>query len=401
MSSLPFIMGEVSSEVLQDASGNPVLVVVGRHNAGSPNTPDTDYATMILNITSNTWYRSPANRSYPADHMAGGAINNKMLVVGGFVGPGQAQAAGVLQIYDPVADTWTLGAPCPVASAAGGSAVVNGSLYYCGGVNKGGSLPPVKDCARYDMDTNNWTSIAPMPYAVHHPSMGTDGERLYVFGGRTSSGNSVLGPVDYTQIYDIASGTWSANYTRLPERRGGMGAAILHGGRLHVFGGETRCSTFRLTCPNATVGIDDEGVFTRIDRYDPATDSWDLADPGMAVPRHGIWPTLGPAPPGAPGAAGPSPVVYVCAGGDLGGRWGNVEACQYMTFDNDATTPAPAGSAEAQPNRTINAGNVSVIELLRSGDAEVPRVSIMHLHWAALAWGLLLLAQLLKQLLGS
>jgi len=60
-----------------------------------------------------------------------------------------------------------------------------------------------------------------------------------------------------------------------------MGKAVYFGGEFWVFGGET------LDGPGATR----EGVYDRVDVYDPRTNTW-RAGPAMPTARHGIFPLL-------------------------------------------------------------------------------------------------------------
>jgi hypothetical protein len=60
-----------------------------------------------------------------------------------------------------------------------------------------------------------------------------------------------------------------------------MGKAAYDGREFWVFGGET------LDGP----GANREGVYDRVDIYDPARNRW-RAGPPMPTPRHGIFPVL-------------------------------------------------------------------------------------------------------------
>lgn len=106
-----------------------------------------------------------------------------------------------------------------------------------------------------------------MPDGVNHAAAGTDGERLFVFGGR--KGGNVVGPgFDYTQIYDPVTNEWTSSeldptIPPLPIGRGGTGRAIYQDGVFMVFGGET-------DQPNDSFpgeGLAPGRVFERIDIY--------------------------------------------------------------------------------------------------------------------------------------
>ena len=67
----------------------------------------------------------------------------------------------------------------------------------------------------------------------------------------------------------------------MPEGRGGTGKAVYLDGEFYVFGGETKDDA------DATA----EGVFDRVDVYDPVARSWRI-EAAMPRPRHGTFPVL-------------------------------------------------------------------------------------------------------------
>ena len=89
-----------------------------------------------------------ARKSAPHYHRAGagGVINGKFYVVGGFQGRTPVAA---LDVYDPTSDSWTTRAPLPVGGAVTGTAL-QGKLYVLAGTK----------AYRYDPGTNKWSAIA-------------------------------------------------------------------------------------------------------------------------------------------------------------------------------------------------------------------------------------------------
>ena len=125
----------------------------------------------------------------------------------------------------------------------------------------------------------------PMPAGRNHAAFNTNGQKLFVFGGR-EGGNVVGNGFDDVQVYDPATNTWEASFQAgsslepLPVGRGGMGRAVFWRGEFYVFGGET------LNGPGALPG---SRVYDRVDVYDPKRNTW-RADRRMLNPRHGIYP---------------------------------------------------------------------------------------------------------------
>ncbi|KAG2445324.1 hypothetical protein HYH02_008790 [Chlamydomonas schloesseri] len=221
-------------------SGAQTLLVVGQSTNSTNNG-----LTLLLDVESNTWRRG-APRLCFGDHMASAVLDNKLYLVGGFAS------------YCSTCLIWR-------------------SLYYCGGVKNAtlatSSNVPVSSCARYDVDEGTWTLIASMPAGVHHAAAGTDGARMFVFGGRQSAGRGLGKDVNFTQVYDPATNTWSSStrgqLSPLPVARGGMGAAAYLGGLFYVMGGETSCGTIT-PCPNPATGLTVDGVYSRVDRSSSA-----------------------------------------------------------------------------------------------------------------------------------
>jgi N-acetylneuraminic acid mutarotase len=176
---------------------------------------------------------------------------------------------------------WAAGSVC--------TALIGNKIYAAGGIV--GSAT-VDDCAVYDIGANTWTPLASMPFQKgrNHAATGTDGQTVYVFGGRgvgSGSNNVVANGFDHVQIYDPATNTWSASFDPgstippLPIGRGGTGKAVFYKGEFYVIGGET------LTGPGAQPG----NVYNRVDVYDPVTKTWRL-EAKLPTPRHGIFPVI-------------------------------------------------------------------------------------------------------------
>ncbi|MEL6716462.1 MAG: kelch repeat-containing protein, partial [Planctomycetota bacterium] len=131
--------------------------------------------------------------------------------------------------------------------------------------------------AVYDPTLDAWTPLGAMPTPVNHAAAGTDGTRMYVFGGR--QGNNVPQPgFDDVQIYDPIADSWetsdAGDVAAMPLPRGGTGRAAWLDGAFWIMGGE-----------DASVAYEDVQV------YDPVADTW-RTDAPMKTPRHGIFPTV-------------------------------------------------------------------------------------------------------------
>ena len=171
--------------------------------------------------------------------------------------------------------------------APSASAVIGKSVYVAGGIVDGRTTPRM---AMLELATMTWSERAPMPRPRNHAASGTDGTRFYVFGGRgpgSGDDNVVADGYDDVQIYDPATNHWTVSDgragspARLPQARGGTGKAVFVNGEFWVIGGETL----------AGAGASPNGVYARVDIYDPQRNSWRVG-PALTTARHGVFPVL-------------------------------------------------------------------------------------------------------------
>jgi N-acetylneuraminic acid mutarotase len=267
---MPASLAEVATGVIDGK-----LYVVG----------ELDPTTFVYDLAANTWSAAAA-RPHPGNHHAAEVINGKLYLFGGF----DFGSEGAVQVYDPAANAWTKGADMPFAAGSSATSLIGGKVYVAGGIvgGSGAGGTTTNRAAAYDPATDAWTELAPMPQARNHTAAATDGQRMYVFGGRgpgSGDRNVTTNGFDTFQLYDPATNIWQSSdapgstLPPLPQARGGMGKAVYLGGRFYVIGGET------LTGPGAT----GDGVYRRVDVYDPTANAWDR-DADMPTARHGIFP---------------------------------------------------------------------------------------------------------------
>jgi hypothetical protein len=186
-------------------------------------------------------------------HAAAAAFDGSIFVLGGErrdLGLSPGPASAIVTRFDPVLDTWSLGAPLAVARRALTAASGDGVLAAIGGYDQAGN--PVGTTERLALGASGWSQGSPMPTARAHAAAAALGGRIYVVGG-TDAGSFALGTVE---SYDPITDSWRAE-TPLPHPRAECRAAAF-AGRLVVAGGRR----------NAT---DDEPW---LDVFDPTTGSW-------------------------------------------------------------------------------------------------------------------------------
>lgn len=265
-------LASVSTPLGEVAAGtiDGILYLVGEGN----------HATFAYDLLNRQWQSVKAQRPFPGSHHAAEVIAGKLYLIGGF----DNGAEGKVQIYDPVGNFWSTGTPMPWSAGSVATALIDGKIYVAGGVV---GTSTVNNCAVYDPDLDSWTSLAAMPDSGrNHATAGTNGSKLFVFGGRRA-GNWPTNGYNSTMVYDPMTNTWAwsgdgvSGLAPLPEARGGMGKAVWYRGEFYVFGGET------LDDPDAN----GNGVYDRVDVYNPTTNIW-RAEAKMPNPRHGTFPVL-------------------------------------------------------------------------------------------------------------
>jgi N-acetylneuraminic acid mutarotase len=183
--------------------------------------------TFVYNANGNSWAASASSHYVHNQTAAVGVIDNKIYVAGGTGTPSERE----LEVYDPVANTWTVKAPMSVARNHCGGGVINGKFYVVGGrfglsntnaleptprsgiaaavVNNelwvfGGEEPGTLhgEVEVYDPVSNTWRQEPNMPFPRHGIWASVMGNKIYIPGGSSAPG---LGATDTNQIFTVTS----------------------------------------------------------------------------------------------------------------------------------------------------------------------------------------------------
>ncbi len=188
------------------------LYVIGGWPSGSTN-------TRVYDPLTDDWdYLATLPEAYSWGHTSA-VVNDEIYVIGGSHGPHVTK-------YSPDTDTWTTGlAPLPVNSSSVAGATIDGLIYVVG----------VDDNLQiYDPVADSWSLGAAVPKRTWRPSVSAISGLLYLFGGSTAS-ISGGGDLPDAQVYDPNTDSWDS-IPDMPTNRYWSAAAV-NDGTVYVFGG--------------------------------------------------------------------------------------------------------------------------------------------------------------------
>lgn len=139
---------------------------------------------------------------------------------------GTGTSVNTLYRYNPGTNDYTTLAPAPTATWNQAVVYLNGKIYKIGGyISSGGTTNSTNALDIYDVTANTWSSGAPYPLAQGWMSAFTDGTYVYAAGGVSSVSGSV--PSTKTYRYDPGTNTWDdAAIADLPVSRWGSASSI-------------------------------------------------------------------------------------------------------------------------------------------------------------------------------
>ena len=221
-----------------------------------------------------------------------------------------------LRPWRPVAAapcTWQAGAEMPVKRSETPAIVHKGMIYIAGGFEAD------KRVDRYDPDTDTWSRLADLPFAINHPGIAVWQDRVIVAGGYSGDASSAFQDI---WMHDAVDDEWS-RIGLLPYAMGAFGLATIDedlyvvGGALDHLGGEAVGTTWRMS-PDTTEwsecapmehprehlvvishrdqiyavggrahGSDSDLLGESVERYDPGLDKWERLAP-LPHPRSGL-----------------------------------------------------------------------------------------------------------------
>lgn len=218
-------------------------------------------ACMILVVMASrvAGFAALAPLNTPRSQHTATLLNNGKVLVAGGSQTGVANSMSSVELYDPVANTWTV-----VASLNGerrshtATLLSDGRVLVAGGFV--GSLSFAVNTAEiYDPANNIWSAAGNLvtPRGNHTATLLGNG-RVLVAGGTgtdlsSAEGNSTA--LNSAEVYDLATNAWSAAGGLVQERHH-HSATLLASGRVLVTGGLTHsgAATLSVECFEPSIG---------------------------------------------------------------------------------------------------------------------------------------------------
>jgi len=255
-------------------AGGRLLVAGGADGGGDPVA-----SVALFDPVSNLWSAGPALAAARRLHTTTRLADGRVLVSGGLTAPTgptpsvTSAAAPLLssaEVYDPLANAWSAtptGLHTP-RFAHSATLLPDGSVLVAGGTGRrsaGGSDRALSSTELFDPATGTWTAGALMtePRSGHQAVLLPDGRVLVVGGVVLTGGRPVA--LAYCELFDPATGGWTPT-GELGTGRVGHQATLLPDDTVLVTGGDAAGrqpgGTFR------------PGSLDTAERYDPDTGSW-------------------------------------------------------------------------------------------------------------------------------
>ncbi len=147
--------------------GGAGAVIDGRiYVAGGRPPRGSDFA--VYDPATDTWRTLP-DLPTQRNHVGAAAIGGRLYVVGGRLAAGfESEMTDRVEVFDPIAGTWSARAPLPRPRGGVNAVAANGYLHVLGGEGTKDTPSGVfPDHDVYNPATNRWTRLPNMPVPVH------------------------------------------------------------------------------------------------------------------------------------------------------------------------------------------------------------------------------------------
>jgi N-acetylneuraminic acid mutarotase len=228
--------------------------------AGGINTDNNTFYTSaeLYDPSSGSWRATASMSTARAGATCTVLSNRKVLVAGGFGGPGGGNYLASAEVYDPASGTWTATGSLHASRAYHTATLLtNGNILIAGGLTTNSAFTTIAEL--YDPATGTWTVIGALNTGRDTPTatLLPNGEVLMVGGGDRNY--NALGSAE---LYDPGSRRWTVAAS-LNAARCNATATLLPSGKVLVAGGGRRA-----------YGLG--GALSSAELYDPTAGTWTM-----------------------------------------------------------------------------------------------------------------------------
>jgi N-acetylneuraminic acid mutarotase len=268
--------------------------------------------------------------------------SNKIYVFGGNDAV-TGVAYNVTRVYDIASNTWITLAPMPgVRSfAAGGYIPATGKIYIVSGYSSGFVSSAQPNTWQYDPMTNMWTDLtgsAPFPHPAGGFAYGVINNKLYIAGGIDAT-NAII---NLTWVFDPVANTYTQLADEPSTYQNNVPGSAAASGLLWVFGGgnpfATGASSSASPHLNGLIGLPEPATSNLGRYYNPTTNAW-VSAPNLNTSRSFV-----------SGAVVGSNLL-VSAGGFNGST--TVATTETERICGLTPTPTPTATASPTPTATL------------------------------------------------
>jgi hypothetical protein len=203
-------------------------------------------------------WRSGHASPFGVQYAAAAVLNGRIWVAGGLIGPKHATTK--TEFYDPTLDTWTPGPLLPIALHHATMVSYRNTLYLIGGfVPQGGNVLGAASARVLVLNKTgtDWLNGPSLHHARAAGAAAVVGGKIVVVGGRTGNSQQLVKP---TEIFD---GTSWHDAAAIPDPVNHLAAAS-DGTYLYAVGGHKITETSNITA---------------VQRFNPATGAWTQLKP--------------------------------------------------------------------------------------------------------------------------
>jgi hypothetical protein len=160
-----------------------------------------------------------------------------------------------VQIYDPEHDTWSEGAGMPVpVTIAEAVAMPNGLIYIIGGLNETIDPNEPRDLVQiYDPVADSWSAGASMPEPRYSGAAIAIGENVIMYIG--GSNPAISYTYSDVQYYRVDYNYWMGSMNPFPEKYAGGDALLMPDGMVYMVGGGRGNSAFSTSSQTTASGF--------------------------------------------------------------------------------------------------------------------------------------------------